>query len=59
MMIAVKCSNCGRVLGETVDSLKAELCCRGCKQKVPVRIVVSKVADYLPERKNRENDESR
>lgn len=53
-MINIKCPKCGRVLGSTNDSLKAELCCRGCKNKVPVQILVAKSADYLPERK--END---
>lgn len=54
-MTKIVCPNCGRVLGETKDSLKATLCCRGCKDKVQVNILVAKAADYLPERKT-END---
>lgn len=46
-MMVIKCTNCGRVLGTTMDSLTAELYCRGCKTKAPIRIKMAHGADYL------------
>lgn len=52
----IKCPKCQRVLGETSDDIHARLNCRGCKSTVDVNVKISKAADYLPERRNKEND---
>lgn len=51
-MIKIKCPNCGRILGETDQSLDAHIFCKGCKHKdrISIRHVKYK-ADYLSERK--------
>lgn len=47
MRVKIICPECGRVLGDTQDSLSANLNCRGCKKTVDVRIKIAKSADYL------------
>lgn len=51
----IKCPNCGRILGDTEDSLKANFNCRGCKQTVQINIQVAKSADYFGGKENNGN----
>lgn len=44
----IKCTKCGRVLGDTDKSLDANINCRGCRQAVNVKVLIAKTADYLP-----------
>lgn len=53
--VRITCPNCGRILGDTNQSIKATLNCRGCKKAVQVRMQIVSCADYLHD--NKENDE--
>jgi len=46
-MISLKCSNCGRYLGETSQTIDAMIFCKGCKQKVRVKIDKILTTDYF------------
>lgn len=58
MSFKILCPSCGRILGDTNDSMNANLNCRGCKQTVDVKIRVAHCADYLNE-KEEKDDESK
>lgn len=47
MSFKINCPNCGRILGDTNESMDARLNCRGCKQTVDIKIRVAHCADYL------------
>mgnify|MGYP002519533637 CR=1 FL=1 len=53
----INCPNCGRVLGDTNDSMNARLNCRGCKKTVDIKIIVAHCADYLNDKKEEEKDD--
>lgn len=53
----ITCPNCGRILGDTKDSINANINCRGCKKTVSIKIKFAKTADYLPERINNDKSE--
>lgn len=58
--IKITCPNCGRILGDTNESLDCNINCRGCKQTVSVKMVVAHAADYLKEiNEKEENVESK
>lgn len=46
-MTSLKCPNCNRYLGETDRSIDAKLFCKGCKQKVRVKIDKILTTDYF------------
>ena len=56
--IRITCPNCGRVLGDTLESIDAVLNCNGCKKHVSIRMNVVKFKDYFEEtiKKEQEND---
>lgn len=47
MGIRITCPNCGRVLGDTEQSIDAVLNCNGCKHRVRIRMTVTNFKDYL------------
>lgn len=47
MSFKITCPACGRILGDTNESMDARLNCRGCKQTVDIKIRVAHCADYL------------
>lgn len=47
MGIRITCPNCGRVLGDTEQSIDAVLNCNGCKRRVRIRMTVTNFKDYL------------
>ena len=59
MSFKINCPNCGRILGDTNESMDARLNCRGCKQTVDVKIRVAHCADYLNVKKEKADDESK
>lgn len=46
-MTNLNCPNCKRHLGETNKSIDAVLLCKGCKQKVHIKIDSILTADYF------------
>lgn len=59
MSFKINCPNCGRILGDTSDSMDAHLNCRGCKKTVDVKIKVAHCADYLNDKEEEMDDKSR
>lgn len=55
MSFKINCPNCGRILGDTNESMDARLNCRGCKQTVDIKIRVAHCADYLA-KENKEGE---
>ena len=47
--IKLTCPKCKHILGSTTDSFDGEINCRWCKAPAKMKLVVAKVADYLPE----------
>ncbi len=47
MPVKINCPNCGRILGDTDDSLKATLNCNACKKHVKIDITLTKFDDYF------------
>lgn len=56
MAFKINCPKCGRILGDTSESINARLNCRGCKNTVDIKIRVAHCADYLNEKENEQND---
>lgn len=54
----ITCPNCGRILGDTDESMDAHLNCRGCKKTVDVKIRVAHCADYLKDNEEVGDDKS-
>lgn len=54
--VKITCPSCGRILGDTKDSVDCNFNCRGCKKTVRVKITVAKVADYLNYNKEEKKD---
>lgn len=55
--VRINCPNCGRVLGDTEQSIDAVLNCNACKQHVHVRIKVTNFKDYLVNLKQEQNND--
>lgn len=51
MGVKINCPNCGRILGDTDQSIKAVLNCNACKKHVDINITVVKFDDYFKETK--------
>lgn len=45
--VKIVCPKCGRILGDTNESIKATLNCRGCKQAVQVKMKIASFKDYV------------
>lgn len=45
--VRIHCPNCGRCLGDTNDSIKANLNCRGCKKTVSISMKIASFKDYF------------
>lgn len=56
--IKITCPECGRILGDTDDSLDCNFNCRGCKNTVHVKMTIAHAADYLKETKEEDNGKS-
>lgn len=46
-MTKIRCPNCGRILGDTTQSLDCNFNCRDCKHTVAIKIVMAKTTDYF------------
>lgn len=55
--VRIKCPNCGRILGDTDESINARLNCNGCKKTVRIKMLVASFKDYV-QMKGEEHDES-
>lgn len=55
--VRITCPNCGRVLGDTEQSIDAVLNCNACKQHVRVRMKVTNFKDYLVNLKQEQNND--
>lgn len=54
MPVKINCPNCGRILGDTDESLKATLNCNSCKKHVKVDITLVKFEDYFKQSTKKE-----
>lgn len=45
-LIRLYCPNCGRILGDTDQSIDANINCRGCKTTQRIIIDVKRVSDF-------------
>lgn len=45
--VRISCPNCGRILGDTEQSIDAVLNCNGCKNRVRIRMTVTNFKDYI------------
>lgn len=45
--IKLTCPKCGRILGDTNESIDAILNCNGCKEHVRIRMRVVRFKDYF------------
>lgn len=48
MPIKINCPKCGRVLGDTKQTVDCHINCNGCKSTVHIQMMVAKAVDYLP-----------
>lgn len=55
--VRIICPNCGRCLGDTNDTIKANLNCNGCKKTIAISMKIASFKDYL--KKGDSNDESK
>lgn len=46
-MIKIRCPNCGRIIGDTRQSLDANFNCRDCKKTVHIQVTMAKTNDYF------------
>lgn len=56
--VRIKCPNCGRILGDTDESIEARLNCNGCKKTVRIKMKVASFKDYV-QLKGEEHDQSK
>ena len=47
MSVRIICPNCKRILGDTDKSIDCCMNCRGCKQRVRIKMEVASFSDYL------------
>lgn len=52
--IKIRCPKCGRVMGDTNESLDCNLNCRGCRETSHIKMIVVRAADYLKDLTNKE-----
>lgn len=45
-LIKIYCPNCGRILGDTEQSIDANINCRGCKTTQHIVMEVKRISDY-------------
>lgn len=53
--VRIICPNCGRILGDTNQSIDATLNCNGCKKRVHVQMSIVHFEDYFKD--NKEDDD--
>ena len=45
-LIKIYCPNCGRILGDTEQSIDANINCRGCKTTQHIKMTVRSLCDF-------------
>lgn len=45
-LIKIYCPHCGRILGDTEQSIDANINCRGCKTTQHIVMEVKRISDY-------------
>lgn len=45
-LIKIYCPQCGRILGDTEQSIDANINCRGCKTTQHIVMEVKRISDY-------------
>ena len=53
--VRITCPNCGRILGDTDQSIDAVINCSGCKQRAHIKMTVVHFEDYF-KKEEKEND---
>ena len=53
-LIKIYCPNCGRILGDTEQSIDANINCRGCKTTQHIKMTVRSLCDFYGLKKKEE-----
>lgn len=51
--VRITCPNCGRILGDTDESIDAVINCAGCKKRAHIRMKVIHFEDYFKKEENK------